>query len=197
LVRASAPPSALVISHIRLATQGAVGLSNTQPFSYPLAGKRIVFAHNGHVPKILESNEPNAYQPLGDTDSEQVFARLLSKLAQVESLPPVDKFAEVERFLISLADLGPLNLLFSDSDYLYAFSNKRTQKNGEVTAPGMHFLCRQCNAENERKLSGVDINDDQQNLILFASIPLSTERWQPMKPNCLYVAQQGELIRRD
>ena len=195
LVRASAPASRLVISHIRLATQGAVGLSNTQPFSYPLAGKRILFAHNGHVPAVLAMRHPLAYQSLGDTDSEHVFAQLLTILEKVDALCDAEKFTKIERFLNTLAELGPLNLLFSDSEHLYAYSNKRTQKNGQVSAPGMHFLCRQCNAEQERALSGVEIQGDQQNLILFASVPLSDEHWQPMTPNVLYVAKQGMLIR--
>ncbi|MDX1472613.1 MAG: class II glutamine amidotransferase, partial [Reinekea sp.] len=41
LVRASAPLTNLALAHIRLATQGNVSLNNTQPFSFPLHGKKI------------------------------------------------------------------------------------------------------------------------------------------------------------
>jgi glutamine amidotransferase len=195
-VEANAPATNLMLSHIRLATHGTVNLQNTQPFSYPLSGKRVTFMHNGHVPKLLHSDYAQRYTPIGDTDSEAVFSMVIDKLAKLEETPTQEKFQQLESFLIELAEAGPLNLLFTDSDYLYAFSNKRTQPDGEIRAPGMHLLCRQCSATEELDLSGVSIGGDQQELVLFASVPLSQEHWRAMTPNTLYVARQGQLIRQ-
>ena len=49
------PSTNLAISHIRRATHGAVQLSNTQPFARELGGRTHVFAHNGHLPGIVNS----------------------------------------------------------------------------------------------------------------------------------------------
>lgn len=177
-----APHSSLIISHIRLATHGPVSLANTQPFSFPQQGKRVVFAHNGHVPNIGQLNLTEAYPPIGDTDSEQVFSALLKALADIQSFTETERFTAIHQFLQPIAKLGPLNLLFSDGDYLYAFSNKRTQANGEITAPGLHYLQRSC-----------DGSQGNQQLVLFASVPLTPEAWLPLTPNRLYVAKGGEL----
>ncbi len=64
--------SCAVISHIRQANVGKVGLENTHPFSRELWGREWTFAHNGQ----LEDSEQLAlgyYQPIGDTDSERAF----------------------------------------------------------------------------------------------------------------------------
>lgn len=177
-----APLSSIIVSHIRLATHGPVSLANTQPFSFPQQGKRIVFAHNGHVPEIGRLNLNRAYQPIGDTDSEQVFTSLLSMLAATQSLTETERFHAIHQFLLPIAELGPLNLLFSDGDVLFAFSNKRTQANGAISAPGLHSLQRSC-------VGG----PGKQQLLLFASVPLTPEAWQPLTPNRLYVAKDGEL----
>ncbi len=44
-----APPSQLVVSHIRRATRGEPALRNTQPFIRELGGYTHVFAHNGEL----------------------------------------------------------------------------------------------------------------------------------------------------
>lgn len=177
-----APLSTLILSHIRLATHGEISLANTQPFSFPVMGKRIVFTHNGHVPAITQLNLQHAYQPIGTTDSEQVFSALIAHLVENSALPEAERFAAIEAYLQPIAELGPLNLLFSDGDHLFAFSNKRTQANGEISAPGLHFLQRSCIAEA-----------GNQQLLLFASVPLTQENWQALTPNHLYVAKNGGL----
>ena len=76
------PSTNLAISHIRHATQGAVQLSNTQPFVRELGGRTHVFAHNGDLSGI-DSNEAlsmGAYRPVGQTDSEHAFCALLERL---------------------------------------------------------------------------------------------------------------------
>jgi glutamine amidotransferase len=198
-VRETAPESTLILSHIRLATHGEVSLANTQPFSFPLNGQRITFGHNGHVPSILSTGLGQHYQPVGSSDSETVFAMLLHKLHEMSALAEEsqeDAFGQLERFLQRLATHGPLNITWSDGTSLFAFSNKRTQGDKTISAPGMHLLCRECSAAEEFVMSGVTIGGNQQHLVMFASVPLSDEHWVPMEPNKLYVAREGSLIHQ-
>jgi glutamine amidotransferase len=194
-IQALAPKSSLIISHIRLATQGEISLHNTQPFSHPLDGQTLVFAHNGHVTSVVNAKLEQYFKPNGSTDSEVVFSAILALMEKSANEDISKKAAELEAFLTELSPLGPLNVLFSEGEYLFAFSNKRTQPDGEIKSPGMHFICRKC---SESKIGNLDTSDntsDQQQLVLFASVPLSTEHWQPMTPNKLYVATKGELIQ--
>jgi hypothetical protein len=120
---------------------------------------------------------------------------LLSFLNEHLERPQEQFFEQLETFLTNIAKLGPLNIIFSDGGLLYAFSNKRTQTDRTIGAPGMHLLCRQCSSSQEQELSNVSIEGSQQTLVLFSSVPLNDEPWQPMEPNRLYVAKEGVLIR--
>lgn len=75
-----APRSDLIISHVRRATLGDLKLANTQPFQRVLGGHTHVFAHNGFVPPVKMSATSSWLTPLGETDSELLFCRLLSDL---------------------------------------------------------------------------------------------------------------------
>lgn len=192
-VQAQAPATTLMISHIRLATHGQIALENTQPFTYPQFGRRITFAHNGHVPQMMRQPWPRYFQPIGDTDSERVFSVLLVWLEELSSLPEEKRLAELECRLIQLAENGPLNLLFSDGERLMVFSNKRTQPDGKIHAPGLHWMQRRCPASAELPSSHL-ASDEQQELILLASTPLTDEAWQPMPANELWVAEHGRWV---
>lgn len=74
--------STLVLSHIRLATDGDVCTRNTQPFARELGGRMHVFVHNGHVPDIrgLSEYRSDSFRPIGDTDSEIAFCALLERV---------------------------------------------------------------------------------------------------------------------
>ncbi|CAN0100039.1 unnamed protein product [Sphacelaria rigidula] len=79
-----------VIAHVRLATQGKVGLENVHPFSRELWGSYWIFAHNGDVPaardpakKAFFKTSSTRYTPVGDTDSETVFCFFLNNLLDI------------------------------------------------------------------------------------------------------------------
>ena len=96
------PPSNLVLSHVRLATQGEPALRNTQPFQRELAGRAHVFAHNGNTPGIKDACclDSNRFTPIGDTDSEFAFCCLLERLEELwdgaaERAPSVESRLEI------------------------------------------------------------------------------------------------------
>lgn len=191
-----APASKVMMSHIRLATHGDISLENTQPFSVLHEGARLTFAHNGHVPALMETPIAASYQPLGSTDSEWLFGLILAEFNKLKGLPDDQKFNALEKTLSEFAEAGPMNIVFTDGRLVFAFSNRRTQSDKTIRAPGMVYLCRTCSSKRESEMSGVTIAGEQQELILFASVALSSEEaWQPMEPNKLYIARDGEFIR--
>lgn len=191
-----------VISHIRRATQGGRALRNTQPFSRELGGHRHVFCHNGNLLDIAKEINLQHSEPIGETDSEYAFCYLLGEIEEVwRQDPGIEKRREiVKKVFDRLSVLGPANFLYSDGDYLYAYANKRTQPNGRIDPPGMFYLCRSCEHDDlARPLTGVNIEKPQellkQHVVLFASIPLSSENWIALEPKQLIVAKDGRIIR--
>lgn len=199
------PPSDLVISHIRLATQGGPALRNTQPFQRELGGRAHIFAHNGDLPGIRESSELETghYLPVGDTDSEFAFCCLLERLSKTWAdhsgeTPSVDARLEViAAFAMSLRVLGAFNFVYSDGDALFVHAHRRKQANGDERPPGLHMLVR---SENEDAVdltkSGVIMAPLAQELTLIASVPLTDERWEPIAEGELVALTRGVVWAR-
>lgn len=99
LVRGYPIRSKNVISHIRKATQGAVGLENTHPFMRELWGQYWIFAHNGNL-LAFHPELDGSFLPVGLTDSERAFCWLLQSLRRrfgAKPPPAAALFAEIHR----------------------------------------------------------------------------------------------------
>ena len=189
--------SSCVISHIRHATVGVRSLDNTQPFVKEISGRSHVFAHNGHLGNIQTILGLDRYTLRGETDSEYAFCYLMEAIEPLwDSNTPAlqQRVGVVKKIFDELAPMGPANFIYSDGDYLYAFANKRTQANGLIEPPGMYYLPRHCICDRETlKKAGVDIACDPQDIVLFASVPLTNEQWLPVEPCELMIARLGDL----
>ncbi len=205
--------SKLVISHIRRATQGAIVLKNTQPFCRELSGRMHVFAHNGDL-KGIHQDCPlglGHFRPIGETDSEEAFCLLLAMMAEIwkgsaaptlqQRLDVVSSFAKVIR------RYGPANFIYSDGELLFAHGHKRTQPGGKIEPPGLYMLSRHClqqqraNEYAADKIAGMSISpgafssDSQfQQVVLVASVPLTSEEWIPLEEGEIVVADSGTLL---
>lgn len=188
--------SRIVLAHIRHATQGTVALRNTQPFARELGGRRHVFAHNGNLQGIEQryARLYRRFRPIGDTDSEVAFCVLLNRLAPLwDASPPsaADRVATVTACAAELRELGPANFLYSDGDLLIAHGHRRTQADGHIAPPGLAMLCRTCAADPDAQdLAGVAV-EGEQSVTLFASVPLSSETWRPLRDGEIVVARNG------
>ena len=199
------PPSNLVISHIRQATQGGNALRNTQPFQRELGGRAHVFAHNGNMPGIKDkrSLDSHRFMPVGDTDSEFAFCCLLERLANLwdgatEKSPSVESRLEiVADFAARFRSLGAFNFVYSDGDTLFVHAHRRTQSDGDVRPPGLHLLVRSCNEQAvDLSQSGVIMAPVAQELVLVASVPLTDEPWEPIGEGEVIALTQGVVWAR-
>jgi predicted glutamine amidotransferase len=192
-------PSALVISHIRKATQGSICLRNTQPFIRELGGQPHTFAHNGDLGVLRSCDElaGKRFRSIGDTDSEFAFCYLLSLLEPLwyRVQPPSfeQRLAVFSQFAETMAQFGAANFLYSDGDYLFVHAHHRRQDSGELCSPGLHLLTRRCH-ETEI-LAGVEVESEQQ-MVLLASAPLSAENWQPLPEHTVLAIQHGRVVSR-
>jgi predicted glutamine amidotransferase len=203
-IRENRLTSQTIISHIRLATQGGQSLQNCQPFSRELGGRMHLFAHNGDLDGIGAGNfPPGRFRPIGDTDSEHAFCHLLAQLEKpwlANDKPSLEqRYRIISDFAGRIRPLGPANFIYSDGDYLFAHSHKRTQPGREgFHPPGLHYLQRTCAIPRpETRIAGInlDYGSRPQEVTLVASVPLSDESWQPLGGGEILVLSRGSVVR--
>jgi glutamine amidotransferase len=107
----------ILMAHVRRATFGGLSEANTHPFCLA----EYSFCHNG---TIGESERllglPDGTGPLGETDSERFFHRLLREVD-----PDPDRVCDgLRRAVTAAIESGPISgasFLFSDGERLYAY----------------------------------------------------------------------------
>ena len=182
------PRTTLAISHIRRATHGAVTLANTQPFQRTWAGRAHVFAHNGDLPDIGRW-APLVFShggPVGTTDSEHAFCRLLQCIGALWASPDVipsvtHRLEVIVQFAAELRERGPANFLYADGETLFVHGDRRIQADGKIAPPGLFVLSRLCQYAGETVGgNGVRVGAGFQEVSLVASVPLTAEDWRPL-----------------
>lgn len=124
--------SSIFVVHIRTAMWGALTEANTQPFHRPWARRDWVLGHSGSLDKRLDLH--TSFEPVGSTDSEQVFCALLNRFAEREwrtigEAPPevlLGWFHELNR-------LGCLTATLSDGTDLVVYADRKGQAPVYVT----------------------------------------------------------------
>jgi len=198
--------SGTVLSHIRRATQGGITLANTQPFARELGGRLHLFAHNGYL-DVSGMNDVGLahFRPLGETDSERAFCHLLARLEPLwldaGDSPSLERRRDVlEWFARELRDLGVGNFLYCDGELLFAHGHRRHQSDGEIRPPGLHFLSRRCSGESSADIETTGLKvmsvENEQAVVLVASVPLTDEAWIPLAAGETLSVVAGQIIGR-
>jgi len=181
-----------VISHIRKATQGEVGLENCHPFQRELWGQYWVFAHNGHLENFAPELK-GIYQPVGSTDSEKAFCFILEKLREKFSYTK-PSLSQLYRALLEvtkeLSSKGIFNYLLANGDYFFAHCTTT-----------LSYIVRQ-SPFAAAHLIDEDITVDFQSLTspsdrvaIIATLPLTdNEEWTTIFPGELLVFQDGSPL---
>ncbi len=116
----------IIIAHVRQKTLGDVAMQNTHPFE----SAPWIFTHNGTVKNLpfLEANisPEKRRKVLGETDSERLFAFLMTRLDGISIALARDRTAidqclrAATREIDQLPHFGTASFLLSDGDVLYA-----------------------------------------------------------------------------
>ncbi len=196
--------SEIVIAHIRRASFGPVELRNTHPFRRELAGRVHTFAHNGDLPGIEDQFdlEQNGFAlPVGNTDSEYAFCLLMQRLSRVWNGKGIIPSLSTRKKIISgfarqIGKLGSANFLYSDGDALFVHGHLRTQSDGSIRAPGLHYISVTCDYGLGRtELASVILESDQvQKVTLVSTTPLNEGDWTPMLEGELLILKGGEIV---
>jgi glutamine amidotransferase len=196
-----------VLSHIRKATQGRPRLPNCQPFQRELGGQMHAFAHNGDLDatRLRVAQTIGNFRPVGDTDSELAFCALLERLRApwlaTDGTPALELRLDLVRaFAEALRVLGPANFLYTDGDVMFVHGHRRTQSDGTMASPGLHSLSRRCAGEPAAyDVPGLAIehSNGEQQVMLVASVPLSTEPgWHALGEGEVLALRDGGVVGR-
>ena len=200
--------SRCVIAHVRYATVGVNALHNTHPFRRALGRRFHIFAHNGTLAGLHDqaAGIDLAARPVGDTDSELAFCLLLERLRplwrQADAVPTLDdRMASFTGFAADMAAIGPSNFVYTDGDALFVHAHKRVyEEDGALTpprAPGLTMRnCVDCAAAPEWHCNGLDIELGDQQTILFASVPLDDQGWEPLPEGTAIAVRDGAILAR-
>lgn len=177
----------VLLSHIRKKTVGEASLANTHPFERG----RWVFAHNGTVKDVAflrrHTSPERAAEVLGETDSELLFAWLLTRLdeagvAHAAATPATDRaLGKAAREARARPDFGAFNFLMSDGATLYAHRSGRT----------LHLLERgpaDAVRQSRRSHDGMVVQTpwtDRRVALFVASEKITDEPWQSIDEGML------------
>ncbi|MFC1665430.1 class II glutamine amidotransferase [Pseudomonadota bacterium] len=196
-----APSSKYIVSHVRRATQGAITLENTQPFVRYMSGRAHVFAHNGHVSDIAPSSSNLCTLPVGDTDSEQLFNLLLSRLEPLwrdTNLPSLKaRLSMIEGVAKVARACGAANFIYCDGITLFVHAHRHTVPGQDISdEPGLYILERDA-SDNDTSgpCDGIACDGGKGPQAVVASMPLDGQDWTPLAEGEIACLEQGRRIR--
>ncbi|UCV04472.1 class II glutamine amidotransferase [Dechloromonas denitrificans] len=182
-----------VISHIRKATQGAIGLENTHPFMRELWGRYWIFAHNGNLLDFTP-NLDGSFLPVGLTDSERAFCWLLQELRQrFGSTAPAHTalFDAVHALTLEIAGHGEFNFLLSNGDWLFAHaSTKLSYIIRQAPFTQAHLM------DHDVTVDFSNVTTPEDRVAVIATLPLTdNEAWIEMPAGTLWWFEEGTATK--
>ncbi|HEY8086670.1 MAG TPA: class II glutamine amidotransferase [Polyangiaceae bacterium] len=170
----------VLVSHVRRKTVGETSLANTHPFERG----RWVFAHNGTVKDVAwlreRTSPPRAAELRGETDSELLFAWLLTRLDEAgvagsaASTGTDRALGDAMREVRGRPDFGAYNFLLSDGATIYAHRFGRTM---HLLERGPHDLVRTRRTSRDGTVVETPWSQ-RRTAIIVASEQMTDEPWQ-------------------
>jgi len=117
--------SNVFVLHIRHATWGALSDANTQPFSRTWGRRDWLMAHAGSLDR-KEPDVPGPFEPVGSTDTEQIFCGLLNRFVERgwRSIADVDLEVMLQ-WLGALNEVGEMTMCLTDGRDLLVHADRR------------------------------------------------------------------------
>jgi predicted glutamine amidotransferase len=187
--------SPIFIGHVRFASSGGRFYRNTHPFERALGGRDWVFAHNGTLRDFGKEGN-GKFMPLGDTDSEWAFCRILDWLDNKAGGPWTSrKYKALAELLGELNELGALNVLMSDGERLFCYHDRGGYN-------GLCYLRRQYDqtwikmVDEDWEVDLGRIKKPGQKGYVVATNPLTDEAWENFATGQLIVFKRGGIAYR-
>lgn len=192
---ATETPAIATIAHIRRATVGEPKLENTHPF----VGENAALAHNGHIGAFEEVGahmrtemKPKWRDAIqGSTDSEHVFALLMSRLPERTPSAMVDTMVRTIRDIAQWTDERgtecTLNLMWLVDDHLIGSRFHRTL---HYSLRDHAYRCPECGESH-----GPDVPTYR--AVVLASEPITAEHWHEVPDEVVWsIDPEWQLVTR-
>lgn len=179
------------VAHIRKKTRGHTRLANTHPFQRELWGRHWVFAHNGTL-RDAETLRLGRFQPVGATDSERAFCRLLEALRgsfRDEPARPEALWELIAHEAGRIARKGTFNFVLGNGEHLYARCDTRLCHVVRQAPFGQATL-----ADDDLSVDFSAVTTPRDRVAVVATTPLTrNETWTVGEPATLWVFRRGRL----
>lgn len=183
-----------VISHIRKATQGALGLANTHPFCREWLGQPWYFAHNGDLHNFHPPLD-GSYLPVGSTDSEKAFCYLMQRLRSAfaawqrppdwQDLAPVLAACNAD-----IAQHGNFNYLLTNGQALFVHCSSQL-----ASLQRAHPFPRAQLVDCDLSMDLGELNAQGDRMVIVATEPLTQgEDWHTLNTGDTQVFAGGERV---
>jgi transglutaminase-like putative cysteine protease/predicted glutamine amidotransferase len=189
--------SSLFVLHIRSAHWGALTDANTQPFVRSWGRRDWMIGHSGSLTK-RPPDASSLFEPVGSTDTEQVFCTLLSRFAEKgwRSLADAD-LAVVRDWLDVLDDDGGLTMVLTDGRDLLVYADRDEEGTihlGQLTPPYERMVLGDADLVVDLGARGTK---SRKGVIVSSSPMMSSDSpvvWTKVPPGHLILIRQGAVI---
>src|SRR5471032_189532 len=188
--------SSVFIVHIRTAIWGAITEANTQPFLRSWGRRDWLMAHSGSLERRLAV--ASRFEPVGSTDTEQIFCDLLSRIAALDArslgeIPPQTLLG----WFIELNRLGSLTTAISDGLDLAVYADRRGSGEAhvwELLPPHQQLAFGDEDLTVDLTRRGIHGRKG----IIISSVPLAARKgalgaWRQLAPGHLLIVRQGAV----
>jgi transglutaminase-like putative cysteine protease/predicted glutamine amidotransferase len=192
--------SSLFILHVRTATWGSNTDANTQPFVRTWAGREWMIGHAGTLAHTLEPMTDPRFEPVGATDTEQIFCALLERIAARGWRSLADADLEVlQAWLAELNARGSLDLVLCDGQNLVAYADRNGPESlhlGELLPPYAHFVVGDDDVQVDLSSRG---NIERKGILVSSGVLTSVGEarrlsWRPLRRGELVSVRQGAVV---
>jgi transglutaminase-like putative cysteine protease/predicted glutamine amidotransferase len=190
--------SSIFLLHIRNATWGSITDANTQPFSRSYGGRDWLIGHSGSLEHRLEPLQDPPFEPVGSTDTELVFCKLLAWISSqgARSLGDVD-LEKLHAWLDDMNQHGSLTIVLTDGHDLLAYADKYDVGHlhlWRVVPPYERLVFGDGDLEVDLTQRGAKSRKG----VIMCSDPLESltkvaAAWTKLAPGALVVVRQGAI----
>jgi transglutaminase-like putative cysteine protease/predicted glutamine amidotransferase len=202
--------SSLFVLHIRTATWGANSDANTQPFVRSWGRRDWMMSHAGSLASKLPTDDKGIFEPIGSTDTEQIFCHLMNRFVEKgwRSLADAD-LQTIRTWLDVLNDHGELTMCLTDGRDLliYADRNGHPLHVGALQPPydrlafGDEDLAVDLTQRGTKSRKGVIVSTQRLDDVLVEPVEGKDSvsarapfTWRALPPSHLIVIRQGAVI---
>jgi transglutaminase-like putative cysteine protease/predicted glutamine amidotransferase len=206
--------SSLFVLHIRSARWGAITDANTQPFVRSWGRRDWMIGHSGSLTtKPDDKTDRGVFEPVGSTDTEQLFCILMSRFAERgwKSIADADH-AEVRDWLDLFDDEGGLTIALTDGRDLLVYADRDQDSTiwiGQLSPPydrcviGDADLVVDLGARGTKSRKGVIVSSTPLDIIDAPPAAGAVEQppptppsitWTQLSPGHLVIVRQGAVV---